>query len=366
MVYLPPSPGRPVMGTIAGNGETDRVSATLDPAVLAELIRLAISLRHQTPTEVAPADALQSRRDFLRESLGETREADTVFERIIRGDELQPINYLERGAIAARAVARVALAPGGGFGTGFLIAPQVLITNNHDEIVYSKCYGLADLGTQRPITTDTSFYLASISKQFTAMAIMMLAERGKLSFDDHLPTYFPRFPAWAEGITLRHMLHHTSGLPDYLPFFKGDEFVARDMANLVYGTNSSETINALDGVTFGDDIIYGYGGNDSIRGLGGDDYIVGGTGAEALNGGIGSHGELFHLRRWHRCEPHRRRGGRRRRGRRYLRQHREPRGQRVRGCPCWRRREQLTVRTVRRRLPRRRGRRRRIVGRLGQ
>ena len=119
------------MGTIAGNGATDRVSATLDPAVLAELIRLAISLRNQTPTEVAPADVLQSRRDFLRESLGETREADTVFERIIRGDELQPINYLERGAIAARAVARVALPPGGGFGTGFLIAPQVLITNNH-------------------------------------------------------------------------------------------------------------------------------------------------------------------------------------------------------------------------------------------
>jgi hypothetical protein len=76
------------MSTIAGNGATDRVSATLDPAVLAELIRLAISLRYQTPTDVAPADALQSRRDFLRESLGETREADTVFERIIRGDEL--------------------------------------------------------------------------------------------------------------------------------------------------------------------------------------------------------------------------------------------------------------------------------------
>jgi Ca2+-binding RTX toxin-like protein len=57
---------------------------------------------------------------------------------------------------------------------------------------------------------------------------------------------------------------------------------------LVEGTNSSETINLLDGVTFGDDIIYGYGGNDSIHGLGGDDYIVGGTGADALNGGIGS------------------------------------------------------------------------------
>ena len=56
----------------------------------------------------------------------------------------------------------------------------------------------------------------------------------------------------------------------------------------VAGTNSSETINGLDGVTIGDDLIYGYGGNDSIYGLGGDDYIVGGTGADALNGGIGS------------------------------------------------------------------------------
>ena len=60
------------------------------------------------------------------------------------------------------------------------------------------------------------------------------------------------------------------------------------MANLVYGTNSSEIINALDGVTNGYDIIYGYGGNDSIYGLGGDDYIVGGAGADALNGDTGS------------------------------------------------------------------------------
>ncbi|MGC1993633.1 MAG: hypothetical protein WA704_06735, partial [Pseudolabrys sp.] len=62
----------------------------------------------------------------------------------------------------------------------------------------------------------------------------------------------------------------------------------KNMVNLVYGTNSSETINALDGVTNGYDLIYGYGGNDSIYGLGGDDYIVGGTGADALNGGTGS------------------------------------------------------------------------------
>ena len=56
----------------------------------------------------------------------------------------------------------------------------------------------------------------------------------------------------------------------------------------VKGTNNSEKINWLDGVTFGNDSIYGYGGNDSIFGGGGDDFIVGGTGADALHGGPGS------------------------------------------------------------------------------
>jgi Ca2+-binding RTX toxin-like protein len=60
------------------------------------------------------------------------------------------------------------------------------------------------------------------------------------------------------------------------------------LPNYVYGTNNSETINFLDGVTFGNDQIFGYDGNDSIFGLAGDDYIVGGTGADALDGGPGS------------------------------------------------------------------------------
>src|SRR5919202_5467666 len=93
-----------------------------------------------------------------------------------------------------------------------------LIVIDHDQIVYRKCYGTADLEAERPITPDTSFYLASISKRFTAMAIMQLAEQGKLSFDDRLIDYFPRFPAWGAQITLRHMLHHTSGLPCYETF----------------------------------------------------------------------------------------------------------------------------------------------------
>ena len=102
-------------------------------------------------------------------------------------------------------------------------APQhpgaALLVIDHDEIVYSKGYGLADLETSQPITSDTSFYLASLSKQFTAMAILLLAERGALSYEDRLRTYFPQFPSWADAITLRHLLNHTSGLPEYFPLF---------------------------------------------------------------------------------------------------------------------------------------------------
>jgi len=95
-----------------------------------------------------------------------------------------------------------------------------LLVVDHDKIVYRKCYGAADLETGRPITPDTSFYLASIAKTFTAMAIMMLAEQRKLGLEDRLSTYIPAFPSWGERITLRHMLHHISGLPGYQHFIR--------------------------------------------------------------------------------------------------------------------------------------------------
>jgi CubicO group peptidase (beta-lactamase class C family) len=94
-----------------------------------------------------------------------------------------------------------------------------LLVIDHDEIVYRKCYGLADLETQRPITADSSFYLASITKPITALAIMLLVEQRKLDYEDRLLAHFPHFPAWGAEISLRHLLHHTSGLPEYFPLF---------------------------------------------------------------------------------------------------------------------------------------------------
>jgi CubicO group peptidase (beta-lactamase class C family) len=84
------------------------------------------------------------------------------------------------------------------------------------KVLHNKGYGLANLKTLEPITAETVFDLASISKQFTAMGIMILKEKGSLSYDDPLSKFYPEFLTYAEGVTIRHLLNHTSGLPEYL------------------------------------------------------------------------------------------------------------------------------------------------------
>lgn len=82
--------------------------------------------------------------------------------------------------------------------------------------VYKRTAGMANLETRTPLTATTPIYIASIGKEFTAAAIMMLAEKGKLSYDDKLTKYFPEFESFAGDITIRHILTHTSGLVDHL------------------------------------------------------------------------------------------------------------------------------------------------------
>jgi CubicO group peptidase (beta-lactamase class C family) len=83
------------------------------------------------------------------------------------------------------------------------------------KALFAKGYGLADLEKKIPCTTNTNFRLASVTKQFTAMAVLILAEQGRLSLEDRLPKFFPEFPAYGETISLHHLLTHASGLPDY-------------------------------------------------------------------------------------------------------------------------------------------------------
>ena len=84
------------------------------------------------------------------------------------------------------------------------------------RIIYSKGYGVANLDYDIPITPQSVLRIGSISKQFIAMCIAMLAEQGKLSFDDDIRTYLPEMPDYGNQITIRHLLHHTSGIREYL------------------------------------------------------------------------------------------------------------------------------------------------------
>ncbi|MEW5798878.1 MAG: serine hydrolase domain-containing protein [Bacteroidota bacterium] len=91
---------------------------------------------------------------------------------------------------------------------------SVLVMKN-DSVIFKKAYGYADVTDGRPVTTTTNFRLASITKQFTAMSIILLAERGQLSFEDRISKFFSDFPQYGKEITVRHLLTHTSGLVDY-------------------------------------------------------------------------------------------------------------------------------------------------------
>lgn len=91
---------------------------------------------------------------------------------------------------------------------------SVLIAEN-GKVIFSKSYGLANQETKQKLNADSIFELASVSKQFTAMGILMLKEKGKLSLEDKITKFFPELDEYKD-ITVRNLLNHTSGLPDYI------------------------------------------------------------------------------------------------------------------------------------------------------
>ena len=80
------------------------------------------------------------------------------------------------------------------------------------QLIYKQGYGLANLEYDIPITSSTIFHIASMSKQFAAMAVALLVDAGKLSLDDDIRQHLPEIPDYGETITIRHLIHHTSGL----------------------------------------------------------------------------------------------------------------------------------------------------------
>lgn len=85
-----------------------------------------------------------------------------------------------------------------------------------DRLIYAKGYGLADVERGVPLTSRSVFDIGSTSKQFAAAVIVLLAQEGKLRLDDDVRQYIPELPSYDAPITIRHLLHHTSGLRDYI------------------------------------------------------------------------------------------------------------------------------------------------------
>jgi CubicO group peptidase (beta-lactamase class C family) len=84
------------------------------------------------------------------------------------------------------------------------------------KTIFAKAYGMADLEHDVPLSTESPFYMASVSKQFTAMSVLLLAEDSKIKLTDSIRTTIPELPDYASAITLYQLLTHTSGVRDYL------------------------------------------------------------------------------------------------------------------------------------------------------
>jgi len=93
------------------------------------------------------------------------------------------------------------------------------------KVIYSKSYGLADVENNVPATTATNYRLASVTKQFTATAILKLVDQGKLSLDSRLTDVLPGAPLYTRDVRIRHLLNHTSGLVDYEDFVPDSQTV---------------------------------------------------------------------------------------------------------------------------------------------
>jgi len=101
----------------------------------------------------------------------------------------------------------------------------VLVTHK-DDIIYKKAFGMANLEFNIPMKPDMVFGIASITKQFTGIAIMQLVEKGKIRLQDSINKYIPDYPTHGYYITIEHLLTHTSGIKNY-QLIKFDSIVSR-------------------------------------------------------------------------------------------------------------------------------------------
>jgi len=116
---------------------------------------------------------------------------------------------------------------------GKKVPGAALMVIRDGAVVVAEAYGMADLAANVPCTVKTNFRLASLTKAFTAMAVLMLAERGALKLDDAVSNYIPGLPDWGRSVTIRQLLAHMGGVWDYEELVSTETTVALKDADVV-------------------------------------------------------------------------------------------------------------------------------------
>ena len=111
-----------------------------------------------------------------------------------------------------------------------------LLVSRDGKIVRAQGFGFSNLSSQVPVKPETIFQSGSVGKQFTATAVMMLVEEGKIGLDDSITKYFPDAPAAWKPVTVRHLLSHTGGFTDYPKEFDfRKDYTEDELLKIVYG-----------------------------------------------------------------------------------------------------------------------------------
>jgi hypothetical protein len=120
------------------------------------------------------------------------------------------------------------------------------------QVVYQRSYGMAHIGRREKLTASHSFWVASMSKQFTAMSIALLAGQGKISLEDDIRLYLPQLPDLGDTVRIRHLLDHTSGLRDGFTLigltFKGEQHYTNE--NVVAALARQKSLNFKPGIRY--------------------------------------------------------------------------------------------------------------------
>lgn len=128
--------------------------------------------------------------------------------------------------------------------TGATVPGASVVVIQNGQVVFRRAYGMADLERRIPATPETGYRLASVSKQFTAMAVMLLAKEGKLRYDQPIRDFLAELPPATQPVTVRHLLNHTSGILDYealIPETRTTQLNDDDVLTLVASKDSLST-----------------------------------------------------------------------------------------------------------------------------